>query len=132
MWVGDGEGRDQLTAKNITITGWMPSKESKVLISTSHIYLSTSNFEGMPFAVLEALALRKPVLLTDCIGNRDIVHKGLNGDLFQNDEAAIVKILQYHNNRDMFPVMGEYSRQFCAQEFDVNSTFTSYRDLYKS
>jgi glycosyltransferase involved in cell wall biosynthesis len=132
LWVGDGEDRDQLTAKNIVITGWMPSKESKLMISTSHIYLSTANFEGMPFAVLEALVLKKPVLLSDCIGNRDIVHKGLNGDLFQNEEEAIVKILQYHNNRDMLPVMGEYSRQFCAQEFNIDSTFTSYRDLYKS
>jgi glycosyltransferase involved in cell wall biosynthesis len=132
MWIGDGEDRDQLAAKNITITGWMPAKESKVYIATSHVYLSTSHFEGMPFAVLEALVLKKPVLLTDCIGNRDIVHKGLNGDLFKNDEEAIVKILQYHNNRDMLPVMGEYSRQFCAQEFNVKSTFNSYRDLYKS
>jgi len=132
MWVGDGPDKEQLKAKNIVVTGWLPAKESKVLIATSDIYLSTSNFEGMPFAVLEALVLQKPVLLSDCIGNRDIVHKGLNGDLFKNDEEAIVKILQYYNNRDMLPVMGEYSKQFAAQEFNVRSTYTSYRDLYKS
>jgi glycosyltransferase involved in cell wall biosynthesis len=132
LWVGDGEDRDLLTTKNIKITGWLPSKESKALIMTSDIYLSTSNFEGLPFAVLEALVMRKPVLLTDCIGNRDIVHKGLNGDLFRNEDEAILKILQYQNNRDMLPVMGEYSRTFCEQEFDINSTFASYRDLYKS
>jgi glycosyltransferase involved in cell wall biosynthesis len=132
LWVGDGEDRDQLTAKNIVITGWLPSQETKALIGNSHIYLSTSHFEGMPFAVLEALVLRKPVLLSDCIGNRDIVHKGLNGDLFTNEDEAIIKILQYHNNRDMLDVMGEYSQQFCEKEFDVHSTFTSYRDLYKS
>ncbi len=86
----------------------------------------------LPFAVLEALVLKKPVLLSDCIGNRDIVHKGLNGDLFKNEDEAIIKILQYHNNRDMLNVMGEYSQQFCEKEFDVHSTFTSYRDLYKS
>ena len=132
VWVGDGEDRDQLTARNIVVTGWLSSKESKALIAGSHMYLSTSNFEGLPFAVLEALVLKKPVLLTDCVGNRDIVHKGLNGDLFTNEDEAIIKILQYHNNRDMLNVMGEYSHQFCEQEFDVNSTFTSYRDLYKS
>lgn len=132
IWVGNGEERELLTAKNIVITGWLPAKETKDLISGSQVYLSTANFEGMPFAVLEALALKKPVLLSDCIGNRDIVHRGLNGDLFQNDEEAILKVLQYYNNRDMLQVMGEYSQQFCAQEFDVHSTFTSYRDLYKS
>jgi len=131
-WVGDGEDRTQLTAKNIRITGWLSSKESKELIAGSQVYLSTSNFEGMPFAVLEALVLRKPVLLSDCIGNRDIVHKGLNGDLFKNEDEAILKILQYYNNRDMLQVMGEYSKQLCVQEFDIHSTFNSYRDLYKS
>ncbi|HEY4063427.1 MAG TPA: glycosyltransferase [Puia sp.] len=132
VWVGDGADREELTARNIVVTGWLSSKESKAVIAASHVYLSTSNFEGLPFAVLEALVLKKPVLLTDCVGNRDIVHKGLNGDLFTNEDEAIIKILQYHNNRDMLDVMGEYSQQFCGQEFDVNSTFTSYRDLYKS
>lgn len=132
LWVGDGEERKQLTAKNIRITGWLSSKESQELIAESQVYLSTSNFEGLPFAVLEALILKKPVLLSDCIGNRDIVHKGLNGDLFNNEEEAILKILQYFNNRDMLQVMGEYSQQLCTQEFDAHSTFSSYRDLYKS
>ncbi len=82
--------------------------------------------------MLEALVLKKPVLLSDCIGNRDIVNNGLNGNLFRSEEEAILKILQYHNNLDMLKVMGEYSQQLCAREFDVHSTFTSYRDLYKS
>jgi glycosyltransferase involved in cell wall biosynthesis len=132
LWVGDGDARDQLTAKNIVVTGWLSSRETKELIASSQVYLSTAHFEGLPFAVLEALILKKPVLLSDCIGNRDIVHKGLNGDLFRSEEEAILKILQYYNNIDMLNVMGEYSRQFCVQEFDVHSTFTSYRDLYKS
>lgn len=132
IWVGDGEDRKQLTAKNIRITGWLSSKENKDLIAGAQVYLSTSNFEGMPFAVLEALILKKPVLLSDCVGNRDIVHKGANGDLFNNEDEAILKILQYYNNQDMLQVMGEYSQQVCAQEFDVHSTFSSYRDLYKS
>jgi glycosyltransferase involved in cell wall biosynthesis len=132
LWVGDGEDRDQLTAKNIRITGWLSSKDNKELIAGSQMYLSTSNFEGMPFAVLEALILKKPVLLRDCVGNRDIVHKGLNGDLFNNEDEAILKILQYYNNRDMLQVMGEYSQQLCVQEFDMHSSSISYRDLYKS
>ena len=132
LWVGNGGDRDMLTAKNIVVTGWLSAEETKALISESHVYLSTSNFEGMPFAVLEAMALKKPVLLTDCVGNRDIVNKRLNGDLFHTEDEAIIKILQYHNNRDMLQVMGEYSQQHCEQEFDVQSTFTSYRSLYKS
>lgn len=132
LWIGEGGDRDLLSSKNITITGWLSTEETKVLIAQSQVYLSTSHFEGLPFAVLEAMVLKKPLLLTDCIGNRDIVNKRLNGDLFTTEDEAIVKILQYHNNRDMLNVMGEYSQQHCEQEFDVHSTFTSYRSLYKS
>jgi len=132
LWIGEGADRDMLTAKNIAITGWLSTEDTKALIAASQVYLSTSFFEGLPFAVLEALALKKPVLLTDCVGNRDIVNKRLNGDLFTTEDEAIIKILQYHNNRDMLQIMGEYSQQHCEQEFDVYSTFTSYRSLYKS
>jgi glycosyltransferase involved in cell wall biosynthesis len=132
FWVGDGPDRKLLAAGNILVTGWLPAKETKALMTSSDVYLSTAVFEGMPFSVLEALALKKPVLLSDCIGNRDIVQSGLNGDLFRNEEEATLKILQYYNNRDMLNVMGEYSSELCRQEFDVHSTFTSYRDLYKS
>ena len=132
IWVGDGEERRHLTAKNISITGWVSPAATNNFISGGDIYLSTSHFEGMPFAVLEALALKKPVLVTDCIGNRDLVYGGLNGDLFRDKEEAILKILRYYNNREMLSVMGEYSRQVCAQQFDVHTTFNSYRELYKS
>jgi len=132
LWIGEGGDRNMLSAKNIVITGWLSTEETKELVAQSQVYLSTSNFEGMPFAVLEAMALKKPVLLTDCVGNRDIVNKRSNGDLFTTVDEAIIKILQYHNNRDMLDVMGEYSQQHCEQEFDVFSTSSSYRSLYKS
>jgi len=131
VWVGDGEQRHLLTAKNISITGWLTPAETSEYVAGADIYLSTSYFEGLPFAVLEALALKKPVLLSDCIGNRDIV-SGLNGDLFNDGEEAILKILRYYNNRDMLSIMGEYSRQVCAEQFDVHTTFNSYRKLYKA
>jgi len=131
IWIGDGEERDKLSAGNITITGWVPPATSKKLISNADVYLSTSNFEGLSFSVLEALALKKPVLLKDCVGNTDIVKKGLNGDLFDTANGAVLKIMQYANNPGMLPLMGEYSNEFCRQEFDIKSTSVMYRNLYK-
>lgn len=130
IWAGDGPDREMLTAKNITVTGWMSGKATEHILAKGNVYISTSNFEGMPFAVLEALALKKPVLLKECIGNRDIVLKGVNGDLFHEAGDAILKILRYYNNREMLPIMGEYSQLYCRREFDVKHMSTAYRDLY--
>jgi glycosyltransferase involved in cell wall biosynthesis len=130
VWIGDGPGKKIFTAKNITITGWQKNKEVHQYIASSDIYLSTSLYEGLSFAVLEALALKKPVLLSNCTGNRDLVKSGINGNLFNTASDAIVKILQYHNNRDMLGVMGNFSAQICKVEFDVKRNFKNYRDLY--
>lgn len=130
LWIGDGPDRHLLTSKNITVTGWRSIRETERLLGTGDVYISTSHFEGMPFAVLEALVLGKPVLLKDCIGNKDIVLNGTNGDLFENSDDAILKILRYYNNREMLPIMGEHSKQHCQQEFDVQHTSAAYRDLY--
>lgn len=130
IWIGDGEDRAKLTSSNITVTGWVAPVTSKKLISNADVYLSTSNFEGLSFSVLEALALKKPVLLKNCVGNKDMVKSGLNGDLFDTADGAVVKIMQYANNPDMLPLMGEYSSEFCRNDFNINSTSLMYRNLY--
>ena len=134
IWVGDGhiDAKARLTAKNIQITGWLEKNEAAKQVTEGDIYLSTANFEGLPFAVLEALSLKKPVLLSDCIGNRDLVKKGMNGDLFNNASDAIIKILLYFNNLDMLSVMGNHSANICASEFHIHSTYSGYQHLYKS
>jgi glycosyltransferase involved in cell wall biosynthesis len=131
IWIGDGPESELLTASNITITGWQSGEDVARIISSANVYLSTANFEGLPYAVLEALALKKPVLLTDSVGNRDLVKSCLNGDLFKHHAEAIIKILQYANNTSMLNIMGEYSALHGKESFNVNHTFEGYRYLYE-
>jgi len=130
IWAGDGEMKHTLDAKNITVTGWLNEREIKKLVTDCDIYLSTALYEGLSFGVLEALTLHKPVLLSRCVGNLDVVKSGINGDLFGTETEAIVKILQYYNNRDMLHVMGGFSKSICETEFNVKHNFSSYRELY--
>ena len=130
VWIGEGPQQELFTAKNITVTGWLNNKEVHDYVAASQIYLSTSRYEGLSFAVLEALALKKPVLLSNCTGNTDLVRKGINGDLFDTSSEAIIKILQYYNNREMLEVMGDYSAEICQTEYDMKENFKAYRELY--
>ncbi len=130
LWAGEGNKRNLLTAKNIEITGWLEKKELDIIVNEADIYLSTAIFEGLPFSVLEALSLKKPVLLTDCVGNKDLVLNGLNGDIFKTENEAINKILQFYNNASMLNVMGEHSINLCKNSFDLSDTYKSYKDLY--
>jgi len=130
IWAGDGADKCLLTEKNIMVTGWLNQREIKKLVSEADIYLSTALYEGLSFGVLEALTLHKPVLLSHCVGNMDVVKNGINGDLFRTEAEAIVKILQYYNNSEMLSVMGNFSKSICETEFDVKSNFNNYRELY--
>lgn len=131
-WIGDGEEvhKNLLTAPNISITGWLPAEEVKNIVANADVYISTSLYEGLSFGVLEALELQKPVLLTNCIGNRDVIRGGINGDYFDNESEAVTKILHYFNNRSMLKVMGRFSRELCSEQFDQKRNFTVYRNIY--
>ncbi|WP_048919949.1 glycosyltransferase [Rufibacter radiotolerans] len=131
IWAGDGNGKHLLTSKNITITGWLEPAAASALVAQADLFISTSVFEGLSFSVLEALALKKPVLLSDCVGNRDIVQSGLNGDVFKTDIEAIGKILYYFNNREMLEVMGQYSLSICEEDFNVDLNLRGYRTVYE-
>ncbi|MEW6108497.1 MAG: glycosyltransferase [Nitrospirota bacterium] len=131
IWAGDGKERFCLTSKNIQVTGWLPSAQIKQLVANADIYISTSIYEGLSFGVLEALALKKPVLLSECVGNKDVIKRGVNGDIFTNQTEAIIRILSYFNNRDMVDVMGQYSHDICTAEFDMHQNFSSYKMIYQ-
>ena len=131
VWAGDGADRHLLTSKNIHITGWLAEEELNNLVSNADLYLSTATFEGLPYSVLEALALEKPVLLTDCTGNVDLVINGLNGGIFKHEKEAINKILQFYNNNSMLSIMGEYSSTFCKTTFNDRDTYQGYKKLYQ-
>jgi len=130
IWIGEGPDRKMFTAKNINVTGWLNNKEVYQYVASSDIYVSTSLYEGLSFSGLEALAFKKPMLLSNCTGNKDLVKNGINGNLFNTASDAIVKILQYYNNRDMLRVMGNYSKEICQSEFNAKENFKNYRELY--
>ncbi|KAA9339028.1 glycosyltransferase [Adhaeribacter soli] len=132
IWAGDGHQRDKLTAENISVTGWLNSQEVSDLVAQADIYISTSMYEGLSFGVLEALSLRKPVLLSNCVGNADVVKNGMNGDIFSSEADAIVKLLTYYNNREMIDVMGQHGQDICSTEFDMHRNFKSYQQLYRN
>lgn len=61
------------------------------------MYILTSDFEGMPNSLMEAMAVGLPSISTDCpTGPSDLINNGDNGILIPvNDEAALVKAINY-------------------------------------
>ena len=79
LWIGDGELRDCLTSKNIEITGWVDRSRALEYSLSADAFLLTSSWEGLPISLLEAMFMKKPCVVSNVIGNRDVIHDGENG-----------------------------------------------------
>ena len=78
-WIGDGELRNELKSQNINITGWKNRKEVIEILNAQDIFILTSLWEGLPLSLLEAMYMKKLCIVSDCIGNRDVIDDGKNG-----------------------------------------------------
>lgn len=132
LWIGDGELRDQLTAPNITITGWFTNNTAVFpYLNQLDVYLQTSLWEGLPIAVLEAMAFRKPILATDVIGNNDIVEPNLNGFLF-TQASDLIEVIRQLEDPSFRKQLGEQAYVVCERKFDKDKNFNHLLAIYHS
>lgn len=79
LWIGDGELKDELKSKNIEITGWLDRKSALEKSMSADVFVLTSLWEGLPISLLEAMYMKKPCLVSNVIGNHDVIHNNENG-----------------------------------------------------
>lgn len=79
VWIGDGELRDQLTSENIEITGWADRSTAIRYAVNADVFLLPSRWEGLPISLLESMYMKKACVVSNVIGNRDVIHNGENG-----------------------------------------------------
>lgn len=91
VWVGSGDPtyEEELRTAKVDLTGWLDAPQIKDLLSRSKVFLSTSEWEGMPVSVIEAMSFGVVPVLSDCEGNRDMVNHGSNGFLYVDEESAV-------------------------------------------
>lgn len=126
-WIGDGELRDELKSPNINITGWKTQKEVLEELSKGDIYLSTSLWEGLPLAVLQGMSIGLPLILSNCIGNIDLVEENRNGYIFKER----LEIKKYITN-----ILKDYSKytknsKDIINKFSLENTKLNYRKIYE-
>jgi len=130
VWIGNGDLRDQITAPNIKVTGWMLNKADVMSeLNNLDVYIQTSLWEGLPIAVLEAMAMEKPVIATNIIGNKDVVVNNETGFLFNEiDELdEIFKQLESESTRNR---LGRNGFKRCNEVFNSHKNFESLSAIY--
>jgi glycosyltransferase involved in cell wall biosynthesis len=86
--------------------------------------------EGIPRVLLEAMALRKPIVTTNNVGCKEVVDEGVNGYLVPTKNAlalanSIRKIL---DDDQLSRAMGRASRRKVEREFDEQLVISKVLD----
>lgn len=128
IWCGDGELKSELISQNIKCTGWIERKELENYLVNADIYLSTSLWEGLPLSVLEAMSIGLPVILSDCVGNKDLVEN--NGFLYNTKTKAITYIKKLSENKKTIREQGFNSKKIVKKSFDIENMIKFYLNIY--
>ncbi|MFL6275188.1 MAG: glycosyltransferase family 4 protein [Blastocatellia bacterium] len=97
------------------------------------VFVLTSLWEGLPYVMLEAMAMGKPVVASDISGCRDVVIDGKTGLLVQpRDEQAIASaILTLIENPDMRRRMGTLGRRVVEQKYRIQQKIKELEAAYE-
>ena len=100
---GDGEMRAEIEAlvdslalrSNVRITGWIGSEQVRDEILAARALVLPSFAEGLPVVIMEAMALRRPVISTFVAGIPELVRSGESGWLVPaGDVEALAQAIE--------------------------------------
>ena len=96
------------------------------------IVLPSYYSEGLSRVLMEALAMKKPIITTNIPGCRETVDDGVNGFICEPKNkdslaAAIEKLLELSDEE--LRAMGERGRMKAEEQFDINKVIKIYHDV---
>jgi len=142
MFIIVGEGKERKGLEKMVsdlglrdhfiFTGWMDTPYS--VLSSMDIFVLTSTWEGLGLVVLEAMALRKPVIATNVGGVPEIVEDGETGILIpsENIRALADTLLRLLNDSALRQRMGEKGKAVAARNFSISNMVTGIEQVYSS
>ena len=102
-------------------------------LSRGRILIAPSRWEGLPFLLLEAGLQQKPVIASDCPGNRDIITNDVTGLLFPNEDINALAALFI---KDFSPTalaqLGSSLKSRVLSNFSLSQMLASTHSLYTS
>jgi glycosyltransferase involved in cell wall biosynthesis len=138
--VGDGILRAELEARSRTLglgdrvvfTG--AREDVATILAALDVVVVPSHTEGLSNALLEAMAMARPVVATAVGGNPDAVEAGVTGLLVppRDPEALAAAVLRLLERPDEARRLGEAARRRVLADFSLDRMVAGYEALYRS
>ncbi len=123
--------RENALQERVQFLGWQTADQLKKEYAEANLFLFPSRHEGMPNAVLEAMASELPVIATRIAGNEELVLEGDTGLLVPNEDVdalreALRSLLLHANIRQK---MGRAARQRIERSFGWGRVAEQYQSI---
>ena len=139
LFVGEGPDRQLLIDQaqdfglNSKVTFLAFQKDIPKLLPALDLFVSASLHEGMPNAILEAMAAGLPVVATDVGGTPEVVQDGQTGFLVPPGEyeALAISICKLLEDPDLRCRMGKEGKERVAKNFSIEQMTQQFEQLYE-
>ena len=135
---GTGELEDKLRnyanriGARVRFMGSVPNAELPGILNRYPLFVLPSLTEGMPKALLEAMACGIAVLGTNVPGIREVVRHGHNGWLVERDPQSIKKgIIHLMENPSLRARLGRSAREFIEENFSLKRVVSEEAKLLR-
>ncbi|MCX5796593.1 MAG: glycosyltransferase [Elusimicrobia bacterium] len=139
VWIGSGEL--EATARGLVqglglaarfeFTGWLKPGEVLERLRGLDVFVHYSRWEGLPNAVLEAMALGLPAVVSDVPGNRDAVQAGVTGFLAKDEAGLRDAVSRLLKDPQLRRCLGQAGRERIRREFTPAKAIALLQGLYR-
>ena len=131
--VGDGSHKGRLQHDAGAGVSFVGRQENVIpFLQAADLFVMSSDTEGLPVAVLEAMSAGLPPVVTAVGGNPDVIEHGINGWLVAPEDEdglarGIIKLLTDVGTREM---MGRQARLRVEEAFSLQTAASRLLELY--
>jgi len=140
---GDGDMRPEIESQiarhnlqgKVRITGWISSEQVRQEILAARALVLPSFAEGLPVVIMEAMALRRPVLTTYVAGIPELVRPGVDGWLFPAGDVELLAVVLEEflaTPVETLEKMGEAARLRVLERHSVDTEAGKLAKLFRS
>lgn len=137
LLIGDGQKTNKIKKyikknnleNHVKLTGFKENINN--YLDISDLVISVSNQEGLPLNIMEAMYKNKPIIVTNCRGNIDLIEHNINGLIvdLEDKQQLIESILLIKNNPKLSKKLGEYNKKL-INKYSIKNVLPIMENIY--